>query len=47
MHHPMKDCLSVPWVFSYHYQKMRKKYDVNEARIQAAALTVIKLDALY
>ena len=47
LHHPMKDCISVPWLFSYYYQQMRTRFDVNEARIQACALVVIKLDALY
>ncbi len=47
MHHPMKDCVSVPWLFSYHYQQMRKRHDVEESKIQACALVVIALDRLY
>lgn len=47
LHHPMKDCISVAWVFSYQYQKLKRLYDVTESRIQACAVVIIKLDNLY
>jgi hypothetical protein len=33
--HPMKDCISVPWVFSYHYRPMREHMNINDARAHA------------
>lgn len=47
MHHTMKDCISIPWLFSYNYQILRKtELTVETARYQACVQVLKALDAL-
>jgi len=32
LYHPMVTCISVPWLFSYHYRQVKEKMPIKDAR---------------
>ena len=46
LHHPMKGCISVPWVFSYYYQNCRQHREVFIARELACMQLLDVLDKI-
>lgn len=48
LNHPMVDCISVPWMFSYHYQQQKKQHSsLSYARYISCKQVLDKLNRLF
>jgi len=47
LHHPLKDFVSIAWIFSYHYQLAKQTKDLNIATDVALFETLEALNKLF
>ena len=47
LHHPLKDFISVPWVFSYFYKTARQEFEPSDAAKSACKAVLNRMNELY